>query len=97
MVNANLEPVTPSDLRLTAERIIDLCDPIFAEHSTNADADQAVDRIVDLLSHAVTTETEELRSALNAMVENHRYRFPLSGICHCEACQQAAALIGSKN
>ena len=93
----NLEPVTPTDLRLTAERIIDLCDPIFAEHPSDAEVDQAVHKIVDVISETVTGETEDLRAALGAMVKSHRYRFPLNGICHCEACQQATSLINSKN
>ena len=93
----NIDSVAPQDHRLTAEQIIDLCDPIFAEHSTDAEVDQAVGNIVRLLDLAVMSETEELRGALGAMVQNHRYRFPLAGICHCDACRQAAALVEGKN
>jgi hypothetical protein len=89
--------VKPTNLRLTAEQIIDLCDPIFAADATDDDADAAVKRIVRVLDKTVVSETEELRAALNEMLKSHRYRFPLTGICHCEACQQAAALINSKN
>jgi hypothetical protein len=89
--------VKPRELRIAAEQIIDLCDPIFAENSTDDQADEAVSAIVDLINKTVTHETEELRAALDAMVRNHRYRFPLSGICHCDACQQASTLVNGSN
>lgn len=85
------------DLRLVAEQIIDLCDPIFAEHATDKEVDGAVADIVSLLDGLVTHETEHLRTALEGMVRNHRYRFPLSGICHCDACAEAAALVDGDN
>jgi len=87
----------PSGLRLTAEHIVDLCDPIFAEHATTADAERAMIDIVAVLEQALVEETQELRSALDEMVKNHRYRFPLAGTCQCPACQKAATLIGGRN
>jgi hypothetical protein len=97
MVDATPEAVFPRDLRITAERIIDLCDPIFAENSTIAEVDKAVDDIIDVLAEAVTHETEELRDALYEMLQSHRYRFPLNGKCHCAACRHAALLVEGDN
>jgi hypothetical protein len=94
-LNATVEDVEKQSI--TVGRILDLTDAIYAEDSTDEAAQAATSAIQKLIDEAVLSETEELRGALAAMLRNHRYRFPLSGPCSCDACQLAENLLGGNN
>jgi hypothetical protein len=85
------------DFIVAAEQIINLCEPIFAEDSTNEAADKAAFDIAVVLNKLVNGETEQLRGALGAMIEQHCHRFPLSGPCQCDACRLATFLVDGGN
>lgn len=92
---------TTYNVRPVVERILQSCDLLFgtdAPESAVVYAQEAVESAVsDAIGEAVVEKTEELRAALQELLDEHGRRYILAGPCHCGACLNAQRLLGNCN